>query len=108
MNVKFLNPFVEAAHEVLRVETEETLKRGELRLDTETYVTDEVTAIISLVGRVVGTVFYSMNNNSAINLASLIMGEKFNKFSSLAQSGIAELGQRDHRPGQHQVGRSRL
>mgnify|MGYP001547446971 CR=1 FL=1 len=92
MNVKFLNPFVEAAHEVLKHETDQPLKRGELQLDKETYVTDEVTAIISLVGRVVGTVFYSMNEASAINLASSIMGEPFESFSALAQSGIAEIG----------------
>jgi chemotaxis protein CheX len=92
MNVKFLNPFIEAAYEVLKTETKNEIQRGELRLDNDSYVTDDLTVILSLVGAVVGTVFYSMNLDTGIELASKIMGERFEKFDILAQSGIAELG----------------
>jgi chemotaxis protein CheX len=92
MNVKFLNPFVEAAYEVLRTETSKDISRGDLRLESGAYVTDDATVILSLVGAIEGTVFYSMSNESAIQLASILMGEKFEKFEYLAQSGIAELG----------------
>lgn len=92
MNVKFLNPFVEAAFEVLKIETGCTIKRGDLNLEKSLYITDDVTVIIALVGMVNGTVFYSMNKDTAKKLASKLMGEKFDAFNSLAQSGVAELG----------------
>lgn len=92
MNVKFLNPFVESAYEVLTKETGCQMKRGDLSLDKNHYQTDDVTVIIALVGMVAGTVFYSMEEGTAIRLASKILGEKFSNFDSLAQSGIAEIG----------------
>ena len=92
MNVKFLNPFVDAAYEVLRAETNIEMVRGPLHLDKEPYRSNDVTVIISLVGFVEGNVFYSMDERTATNLASHIMGEAFDGLSSLAQSGIAELG----------------
>ncbi len=92
MNVKFLNPFVEAAFEVLKMETGCTITRGDLNLEKSLYITDDVTVIIALVGMVNGTVFYSMSKNTAKKLASKLMGEQFDEFNSLAQSGIAEIG----------------
>ena len=92
MNVKFLNPFVEAAHEVLSIEMHETIERGDLRLESGFYVTDDVTVIISLVGAVDGTVFLSMSKESAVQLSSVLIGEKLEGFDRLAQSGVAELG----------------
>jgi chemotaxis protein CheX len=92
MNVKFLNPFIEAAFEVLRFETRQDVSRGELLLENGPYRTDDITVILSLVGSVDGTVFYSMAEKTAIGLASLIMGENYPDFNSLAQSGVAELG----------------
>jgi chemotaxis protein CheX len=91
MNVKFLNPFVDAAYEVLKVETGVKMTRGELVLEKEPYVSDDVTVILSLVGEVVGNVFYSMDTPLAKVLVSSVMGEPMAQFDSLAQSGIAEL-----------------
>lgn len=92
MNVKFLNPFVEAAHEVLQAEAGKTVARGDLRLEKDAYITNDVTVIISLVGHVSGNVFYGMDQKTAIALASIMMGEPVTSFTPLAQSGIAELG----------------
>lgn len=92
MNVKFLNPFVESAHDILRMEMHDSVRRGELRLESGSYRTEDATVIISLVGAVDGTVFYSMTKESAVQFASALMGEKFDTLNELAQSGIAELG----------------
>ncbi len=91
MNVKFLNPFVEAAYQVLQAETRLSVTRGELNLDKEPYSTDDITIIISLVGQVMGNVIYSLNNPTAIALASRMMEENLSGLSALAQSSIAEL-----------------
>jgi len=92
MNVQFLNPFVEAAVEVLQAETKLKMTRGPLLLEKGPYKSDDITVVIGLVGRVEGTVFYSMSLNTAKSLASTMLGEPLETFDSLAQSGIAELG----------------
>ncbi len=92
MQVKFLNPFVSSAREILSLELHEDVQRGDLHLENGSYVTDDVTVIISLIGMVSGTVFFSMSNDSAVQLASALMGEEFDKLDRLAQSGIAEIG----------------
>lgn len=92
MNVKFLNPFVDAAYEVLKSETNHEVQRGDLSLDQGNYHTDDLTVILSLVGAVDGTVFYSMSEPTALQLVTIIMGEKYEKLDYLAQSGIAEVG----------------
>ena len=92
MNVKFLNPFVDAAYEVLCTETGQEVTRGELHLDNGVYKTDDITVIISLVGAVEGTVFFSMSNQAGVGLASVLLGDTLTELDYLAQSGIAELG----------------
>lgn len=92
MNVKFLNPFIEAAFEVLKAEAGIDAERGPLGLDQNEYKTDDITVIIALVGAVEGTVYFGMSNNTAIQLVSKMIGENITSFNNLAQSGIAELG----------------
>jgi chemotaxis protein CheX len=92
MNVKFLNPFLEAVSEVIKAETGGEAIKGDLTLDKAAYVTDDVTVIIALVGSVEGMVMYSLDNDTAIKIVSIMMGEKLSEFDSLVQSGVAELG----------------
>lgn len=91
MKLDFFHPFVNSAREVLGLEIHETIERGDLQLENGLHVTDDVTVIISLIGMVNGTVFFSMSNEVAIQLASALMNEKFDSLDKLAQSGIAEL-----------------
>jgi chemotaxis protein CheX len=92
MNVKFLNPFVSSAFDVFSMELHEAVERGNLCLENDLYVTDDVTVVLSLIGAVEGTVFYSMSAQSALQLSSALMGETFTTFNKLAQSGVAEVG----------------
>jgi chemotaxis protein CheX len=92
MNVKFLNPFLEAAYEVLLAEANVRTNRGQLGLNKDPYITDDVTVMLSLVGGVEGTVFYSLANRLALTLIGNMLGEKLETVTSLAQSGLAELG----------------
>jgi chemotaxis protein CheX len=92
MNVKFLNPFIDAAFEVLKFETHQDITRGDLGLENGSYHTDDITVILSLVGAVDGMVFYSISEKTGIALASLIMDEQYTTLNNVAQSGIAELG----------------
>jgi chemotaxis protein CheX len=92
MNVKYLIPFVDAAYEVLKAEAHYQMKRGQLSLEKGVYLTEEITVILSLVGDITGTVFYSMNTQTTLNIISVILGEQLTELDALAQSGIAELG----------------
>ncbi len=92
MNVKFLNPFVEAAYEVLTSEMACEVQRGDLRLENGNYQTDDVTVVIALVGAVEGMAFYSMSNQTARQFSAKMLGEAFDGLNGLAQSGVAELG----------------
>lgn len=92
MNVKFLNPFVEAATEVLQAEIGVSPVRGSLTLQKTALTTDEVTVLISLVGQVQGVVLYGLSVATGLALVSRMMSQHFPEFDSLAQSGVAELG----------------
>ena len=91
VNAGFLNPFVEAAFEVLEAEVGIAAQRGELSLQRSACTADEVTALIALVGDVEGMVLYGMSEATAIAMVSRILGQPFETFDELAQSGIGEL-----------------
>lgn len=92
MDVKYLNPFVEAATEVLSTEIKSPVFRGELRLEKSSLTTDDVTVLICLVGQIYGVVMLGMSTATGLGITSEILGQDFEKFDSLAQSGVAELG----------------
>jgi len=92
MNVKFLNPFIDAAIEVLQAEVNLKVNRGGLDLQKSALTTDDVTILIHLVGGVYGLVLFSMPETTGMRIVSSIMGQEFTQFTSLAQSGVAELG----------------
>lgn len=92
MNVKFLNPFVDAAAEVLKAEAKVDINKGTLTLQKSALTTDEVTVLINLIGQVQGVVLFGLSEKLGMNLVSKMMGQSFDTFDSLAQSGVAELG----------------
>jgi chemotaxis protein CheX len=91
-NVKFMNPFVEAAADVLEKEVSAKVERGTLSLQKSSLTSDQITVLLSLVGQVQGVVLYGLSKSTALNLVSRMMGQEFTEFDNLAQSGIAELG----------------
>jgi chemotaxis protein CheX len=92
MKVEFVNPFIQAATEVLDSELGGATSRGTLRMQKSAVTTDEVTSILGVTGSVAGIVFYSMSQDTARAMVSRMMGQDFDQFDELAQSGIGELG----------------
>lgn len=92
MNVKFLNPFIEAVIEVLKAECQVEVARGSLSLQKSAMTSEDITVLISLIGQVQGVVLYSMSVSTGLGLVSRVLGQEFTKFDGLAQSGVAELG----------------
>jgi len=92
VKVEFVNPFIQAATEVLESELGGESQRGALRLQKSAVTTHEVTAIVGVTGMVRGLVLYSMNEATAMAIVSRTMNQEFREFDALAQSGIGELG----------------
>jgi chemotaxis protein CheX len=92
VKVEFVIPFIQAAREVLETELGSQTERGDLRLQKSACTTDEVTALVGVTGTVSGLVLYSMSQTTALGIVSRVMGQTFDDFDELAQSGIGELG----------------
>jgi chemotaxis protein CheX len=92
VKVEFVNPFIQAAREVLESELGGETERGNIRLQKSAYTTDEVTALVGVTGAVQGMVLYSLSEETARGIVGRLMGQEFPEFDALAQSGIGELG----------------
>ncbi len=92
MNVKLLNPFVQAAVEVLKAEVGVEVTRGEISLQRSSLTSDDITVLLNLVGDVYGVVMYGMSRSTGLEMVSSILGQRFEEINALAQSGVAELG----------------
>lgn len=92
MDVKLLNPFIQAAVEVLKAEVGAEVARGEISLQKSALTSDDITVLINLIGDVYGVVMYGMPTATGLKMVSKIMGQDFVELNSLAQSGVAELG----------------
>jgi chemotaxis protein CheX len=92
MKAEIINPFLQAASEVLDEELGGEPERGSLRLHKSAVTTDEVTAQVGVTGTVSGVVLYSMSQATALGIVSKIMGRSFASLDDVAQSGIGELG----------------
>jgi chemotaxis protein CheX len=92
MNVNFLNPFLEAASDVLLAEARLSSNRGNLSLQKSSLTGSEVTVLISIIGQVQGVVLYGMSTPTCLAIVSRIVDQQFDELNALAQSGIAELG----------------
>ncbi len=92
MNVRFLNPFLDAAHQVLQAETDLTVSKGKIELEKSALTTEDITVLISLIGEVQGVVLYGLSQRTGLEIVARMMGQEFEAFNDLARSGIAEMG----------------
>jgi len=87
-----LEPFVEAAREVLSQELGTTVTPGQLSLAKGAATTLDVTVIIGITGRLTGIALYSMSNEMARGIVSKMLGSEVEELDEMALSGVAELG----------------
>lgn len=92
MKAEFVNPFVTSAFQVLQTETKSEVTKGNVTLQDSPLVSDEVTVLIGVVGRVQGLVLYGMSEKTAKGIVSAMTGETIAVFDNLAESAVAELG----------------
>ena len=95
MNVKFMNPFVEAANEVLHSEVQLSVERGDLSLRKSAFTANEITVLICLVGQVQGVVIYGMS--IATGLEDLKLGVERIAAAARDRDGFAAFVQEGER-----------
>ena len=92
MRAEFVNPFLQAASEVLETELGTEPTRGAIGVRKSAYTTEEVTAVVEVTGTIAGLVLYGMPEKTARAIVQHLQGSPCDEFDAVAQSGISELG----------------
>jgi chemotaxis protein CheX len=91
MRVEYINPFVEAAYNILTEVLGGEIKRGELYLKSTSMPVMGVAALVGLAGDVEGRVIFDMNIETALNIASRMNNEEMKVLDEMAKATITEL-----------------
>jgi len=92
MDVKYINPFVNALVSTLETMLEVSPDRGTPYLKREVATQGDISAVIGFAGpRVTGSVALSFPTPVALKIYSLMMGEKVYRISSDVQDVVGEL-----------------
>jgi chemotaxis protein CheX len=91
MRVEYINPFVEAAFNILKEVMNVEVKRGDLYLKPSTMSIMGVAALVGLAGDVEGRVLFDMDKETALFVVSCMNGEEFKALDEMAKATIQEL-----------------
>jgi chemotaxis protein CheX len=91
MRVEYINPFVEAAYNILNEVLGNDVKRGDLYLKSTSMPVMGVAALVGLAGDVEGRVLFDMTLDTAMKIASKMNDEELPAFDELAKATITEL-----------------
>jgi chemotaxis protein CheX len=91
MRVEYINPFVEAAFNVLKEVLGTDVKRGDLYLKSSTMQIMGVAALVGLAGDVEGRVLFDMTKDTALSVASSMNGEEMKVMDDMVKATITEL-----------------
>ena len=91
MRVEYINPFVEAAFNVLKEVLQTDIQRGELYLKAVSQPILGLATIIGLAGDVEGRVLIDMSTETGLAIASRMNAEELKELDDLAKATITEL-----------------
>lgn len=91
MRVEYINPFVDAAFNILEHELAVAPVRKKLYLKSTSQPVLGVAVIVGLAGDVEGRVLFDMSNKTALEIASKMNGETLTVMDELAKATIMEL-----------------
>ncbi|MCX7774459.1 MAG: chemotaxis protein CheX [Clostridia bacterium] len=93
MNVEYINPFIEASQSVLMMMTGNKPNLGQVYLRKSPFQSDNVAVIVGLTGKIRGQVVISLSTQSALSVASAMMGGMtVTELDDISKSAISELG----------------
>jgi chemotaxis protein CheX len=87
-----LEPFVEAARDVLTEELGMDVSPGKLSLASGAATTLDVTVVIGITGRLTGIAVYGMPSSMALGIVGKMLGAPATELDDMTLSEIAELG----------------
>lgn len=92
MKVEYINPFISATFEILKMVADFNPVKGKLTLKNEPVPSYGVSVLIGVVGEVKGQVIYSLSEKTAMGISSkMMMGMPVEEFDEMAKSAISEL-----------------
>ena len=91
MDAKYIDPFVESFETVMPQLQFENFQRGELNVKGQELVNTGINIVVGMVGAIKGNVVYSINYESAKNIASMMMGMPIEELDDMANSALSEL-----------------
>ncbi|AVK48192.1 hypothetical protein AXY43_09210 [Clostridium sp. MF28] len=92
MNVKCINPFLDAVKSVLEQLGITDIKMSGLSKKEKMFVNLEITSMIGIVGDIRGNIAYSMSEESAKKIIStMMMGMNVENIDEIGRSAIGEL-----------------
>ncbi len=91
IRVESINPFVRATGAVFRTMLECDVRRGQLYIKKGHLPDHEISGVIGLVGRAIGTVVLSLNRRVALMAASTLLGEEKLAIDEEVVDAIGEL-----------------
>lgn len=92
MNVEYINPFIEASQSVLLMMTGEKPELGKVHLRKAPFGSENIAVIVGLTGKIRGQVVISFTIDSALAVASAMMGGMIvTELDDISKSAISEL-----------------
>ncbi len=91
MDVKYINPIFEATHSVLKNMVQLDAKRGDLQVKENHFMAQKVNASIGVTGDLKGFIYFSMQEDTALQIVERMAGMEIDNFNELASSAIGEL-----------------
>lgn len=93
MKAEYINPFIASFEIVVGQVLNENIERGSLYLKNGSSSKNNVVISIGITGDLRGNLMMSMNKNTAMNIASKMMGGmEVIEFEDMAKSAVSELG----------------
>ncbi len=91
MDVRYINPFIEAMVTVLPTFGITDISRGIIEIKEDMYVNMDITSVLGLIGSARGNISYSFSEDTGLTIASAMMGETVKEMDEMAWSAISEL-----------------
>jgi len=91
MRVEYINPFVEAAYNVIQEVLQSDIVRKDLYLKKTSHPVLGVAAMVGLAGDVEGRVLIDMSQETALHIASTMNNEELTEMDELAKATIMEM-----------------
>lgn len=93
MKAVYINPFLSATYNVIKVIADTEAVKGELSLGSSPIKGDEVNVVIGVTGDLTGQIIFCLSEKTARVLASkMLFALSTDTFGELAKSAIGELG----------------